>query len=422
MGISQDDLKVIRDDIAATCRPCWHAAPPGNLGQVSHGKLKADEWRLCFEFDIPVSLLRIETRRNSSATEVDTYRKKLVHSTFLLATAIRWATSHRMSDTHIEEYTKTMKSYLKTLKELRPNQRFRPNHINALLVGNYLRLYGPVRSWWMFPFERVIGDLQRINTNNKPGKWCSKAHFLLTQRPYRNTGEMEKTMFTVYSANSLMQATLQRLSGSNGWKGSMAIMEQSFQVVKGGTYMAKKYISRQKGDSYTDDMSQPPRRAVSSRPKPLDETIRAAMRKSERDLQHELGKFYCPEEADFQDRVMIRGHEFTTYRTSEKHGVIFFQDMPSSNSLVPGIIRTIFLVRQDSEEHIFLAVYRYATPPMSQLNPFTRYPDFGAGLWSSETCKEVTIVPGNRAIYHAIYRGWDHKILVMKPLNRVSSY
>jgi hypothetical protein len=57
MGITQDDLKAIWDDIASTVRPRWHAAPPANLGQVSHGKLKADEWRSCFEFDIPVSLL-----------------------------------------------------------------------------------------------------------------------------------------------------------------------------------------------------------------------------------------------------------------------------------------------------------------------------------------------------------------------------
>jgi len=170
MGISQDDLKVIQDDIAATIRPYWHAAPPANLGEVSHGKLKADEWRSCFEFDIPVTLLWIESCRNASATETDEYRAKLVHSTFLLAIAIRWATSHHISATHVEEYKKTIKDYLKTLKGLRPNQRFHPNHINALLVGDYLCLYGPIQGWWMFPFERVIGDLQCTSTNNKPGQ------------------------------------------------------------------------------------------------------------------------------------------------------------------------------------------------------------------------------------------------------------
>ena len=166
-------MKTIRDDIAATIRPRWHAAPPANLGQVSHGKLKADEWRSCFEFDIPVSLLRIQTRRSVSAlsgTQIDEYRTKLVHSTFLLATAIRWATSHRTSTRHVDKYMKNIREYLKTLKELRPTQGFRPNHLNALLVGNYLRLHGPVRGWWMFPFERVIGDLQRSRTNNKLGE------------------------------------------------------------------------------------------------------------------------------------------------------------------------------------------------------------------------------------------------------------
>ena len=109
----------------------------------------------------------------------------------------------------------------------------------------------------MFPFERVIGDLQCINTNNKPGQWYS-FHFLQLERPYRNTGEMEKTMFTVYSANSFMQATLQQLSGSNGWKDSIAIKEWSLWVVKGGMYMAEKCISEQSGENYIDGTSNVP--------------------------------------------------------------------------------------------------------------------------------------------------------------------
>ena len=180
MGISQDDLKSIQNDIASTVRPRWHAAPPANLGHVSHGKLKADEWRSCFEFDIPVSLLRIETQRIASGKQTDEYRAKLVHSTFLLAIAIRWATSNRTSTKHIEGYTTAIKNYLKMLKDLRPNQRFRPNHANALLIGNYLRLYGPVRGWWMFPFERVIGELQRSNTNNKLGEQHSFPAVVMT--------------------------------------------------------------------------------------------------------------------------------------------------------------------------------------------------------------------------------------------------
>ena len=235
MGISQGDLKAIQNDIAATIRPRWHAAPPANLGQVSHGKLKADEWRSCFEFDIPVSLLRIETQRMASGKRADEYRGKLVHSTFLLATAIRWATSHRTSTKHIESYTKTMKEYLETLKYLRPNQRFRPNHVNALLVGNYLRLYGPVRGWWMFPFERVIGDLQRTSTNYQLGERYPMP--TVAHNTYQNKGQMEKTMFTAFCAKSTMHGVIQHLSDLDEWKDSIAITERLFNTERRGEYI-----------------------------------------------------------------------------------------------------------------------------------------------------------------------------------------
>jgi len=105
---------------------------------------------------------------------------------------------------------------------------------------------------------------------------------------------------------------------------------------------------------------------------------------------------------------------------SESHGIVFFQDTVGVNSLVLGKVHEIFLVTQGSAEHVFLAVHHYLTPPTSLLNPFACYPDFGASLWSSEMQKEITIVPGNHDIYHAIYWDWDYKIVVMKPLNKVT--
>src|ERR1700730_14884867 len=54
-------------------------------------------------------------------------------------------------------------------------------------------------------------------------------------------------------------------------------------------------------------------KGVAWRLKPLDEAIQVAMRKSERDLRHELGYFHCPEEVNFQDRVVIHGHDIMMY-------------------------------------------------------------------------------------------------------------
>lgn len=144
------------------------------------------------------------------------------------------------------------------------------------------------------------------------------------------------------------------------------------------------------------------------------------MKKNEKDLEQELGTFRCPEVADFQDKITIRDQVFTTYRTSESHGVLFFQEASHASSLVPGMVRAIFQVTQGHTAYTFLAIHRYLAPEASLPNPFTRYPDFGASIWSSETQKEVTIVPVKRSMHHAIYREWEHNLLVMKPLNKVS--
>src|SRR5229473_4696465 len=137
-------------------------------------------------------------------------------------------------------------------------------------------------------------------------------------------------------------------------------------------------------------------------------------------LEWELGSFSCPEVADFQNRITIRDHEFTTYCTSESHSVIFFQEASHDSSLVLGMVCAIFQVTQGRTVYRFLAIHRYLVPGASLPDPFACYPDFGASIWSSETQREVTIIPVKQRMYHAIYQDWDCKLMVMKPLNRVS--
>jgi hypothetical protein len=144
------------------------------------------------------------------------------------------------------------------------------------------------------------------------------------------------------------------------------------------------------------------------------------MEKSKKDLEQELGTFHCPEVADFQDRIMIHNCKFTTYCMSESHGVLFFEEASHTSSLVLGMVCTIFQVRQDRTAYTFLAIHHYLTPGASLPNPFANYPDFGASIWLSEMQKEVTIVPVKRTIHPAIYWDWDHQLMVMKPLNKVS--
>jgi hypothetical protein len=169
--LTKQELQTIQDSIKATTRPSWHCGPPSNLGDPSHGKLKADQWRSCIEFDLPVSLAKLfATNCSDSDLQQRDRQKRMLESTMFLAMAIRWGTSHRTSREHAEKYMEYMHAYLESLLHLYPSITLRPNHHAALHIGALLMRYGPVHGWWMFPFERVIGALQKTNTNYKMGK------------------------------------------------------------------------------------------------------------------------------------------------------------------------------------------------------------------------------------------------------------
>ena len=167
------DLRQIQQDIAGTVRPTWRTSPPKDFGSPSHGKPKADEWRACIEFDLPVSLVKLWLY-NEGDTTIDAsekiLRRKMIESTMYLATAIRWATSHRTSKNHAERFKYYIACYLRSLRELRPHMDLHPIHHNALHLPDFLLEFGPMHGWWMFAFERLIGILQKINTNFHFGK------------------------------------------------------------------------------------------------------------------------------------------------------------------------------------------------------------------------------------------------------------
>ncbi len=163
-------LTQIREDICSTQRPDWQAHLPDNFGCPEHGKLKADQWRTALEFDIPISLIRIKSQRKPSGNiDVDARLQKLVDHTLDLAMAIAWGLSRRTSAHHAERYMFYMKRYLAGIKDLFPDYNLKPNHHYALHIPDILLAFGPLHGTWAFSLERLIGRLQKLNSNSKIG-------------------------------------------------------------------------------------------------------------------------------------------------------------------------------------------------------------------------------------------------------------
>ena len=99
--------------------------------------------------------------------------RKILDVTILLLSAVSIATSRVTFPRHADLYLQHMQGYLTGLKELFPDFKFVPNQHMALHLRDYILLYGPVHSWWAFPFERMIGTLQQIIKKVRPLVKCN---------------------------------------------------------------------------------------------------------------------------------------------------------------------------------------------------------------------------------------------------------
>jgi hypothetical protein len=166
----------VRDAIINTETPSWINSVPKNFGEASHGVLKADEWRTLSTIYLPLALVTLwgEGTEHKSSADASNFRRILDH-TMALVSAIRLACLRIMTRARAESYRQLMAMYVRELVDIYPHATHRPNHHVSFHIYDFLLLFGPVHSWWCFPFERLIGILQRTPNNHQFGMsfFCS---------------------------------------------------------------------------------------------------------------------------------------------------------------------------------------------------------------------------------------------------------
>ena len=156
------ELQAIQDCIRDITLPTWIQRPPVNLGEPSHGKLKAREYLTLFTCIFP--LIIPEFWYIVAAT--DFHRQhfqcfyNLVAATNIIAA---FKTSNADADAHTQHYIQ-YRSAIQTLFPYRPSK---PNHHYAMHNGSLLKYWGPLASLSEFSGERINGMLQNINTNHR---------------------------------------------------------------------------------------------------------------------------------------------------------------------------------------------------------------------------------------------------------------
>lgn len=143
--------------------PTWIKRPIPVLGKASFGKLKADEWRSLITLQLPLILIPMWSSQ-------DYIKKSLLNNYIHLVSLVNLALKRVMTQYHIIRYRHHIKNYLESSALLFQHCKLAPNHHMAVHLEECLERFGPVRSWWSFPFERLMGKILKAEHNNHIGE------------------------------------------------------------------------------------------------------------------------------------------------------------------------------------------------------------------------------------------------------------
>ena len=116
--------------------------------------------------------------------------------------------------------------------------------------------------------------------------------------------------------------------------------------------------------------------------------------------------------------VIIRGRLFATKNQSHHNAEVFFMPL-GCKDLLPGVIAGITSIEDGNQEIFVLFIQRRRPAPACVVNPFARYPDFSAQLWSSEFEDKIMCILATQSICHSKSRIWVTGVVVLKAITSV---
>ena len=154
-----DSLAEIHACITNTAVPSWIEQPPHNLGEKSHGKLKADQWFNLVTIFLPIILPKLWHLSGTAhdLALLDNFHD-LVMCTNLLCSYI---TSDMAADDYLHHYIR----YHQSSAALFPGVQSWPNHHFAMHNVELMKYWGPLSLLSELPYEQHNGTLQKIKTN-----------------------------------------------------------------------------------------------------------------------------------------------------------------------------------------------------------------------------------------------------------------
>lgn len=360
-----ETLPYIQSVIHNTLTPSWINSVPSNYGEASAGSIKADEWRTLSTIYLPIALVTLWGDEDGRPPASDSYLLRVLDHTMALFQATLIACRYSMSRTRAQSYRAYLKKWVDELYILHPHtqeHRERPNIHAAGHIYDFLLLFGPVTSWWCFPFERLIGALQKIHTNERiGGKYISRVSiscFLFI------AGVMERTIMESHNRAANIRRWLRRPDCPEAVRQVKILFDKTFIPVN--------------STSTLEDTSL----QTSSNP------VRAHHRHA--------------------------GVNFSRESTHAGNATVIYRTKNSTENLAGQIEEILF-----TGAKVVFRVRRQAPLPPDQYDPFIRYSHYPAKTYSSKMTATVDTIEPTSVVCHAARFDFSHDRSVLCSLSRI---
>lgn len=375
--------------IEMTDTPSWLSSVPHNFGSATAGTIKADEWRVLITVYLPLGLIAVWGAGSSHPSpEITLHARRTLDHVMCLVQAIIIACSRVLSTDSAPAYLAYMKRYIEDHKELYPDMTISPNQHMAFHIYDFLVLFGPIYSWWAFPFERLIGQLQRLPHNHRFGKLENRSSdaWVLIQLP--DPGELEFTLLRAYIRGSKLRAWLGRFDCPPAIKECKRLFEKAYPSSLGT------------GDD--PDMDE-------------DE----AELKTRQTIPSDIKSFFLVSDTRTVMRARLRRNGTIFSRPSTHVGnslVMFYPNNDRLQSPIPGSIKYIYL--RDGEFRF--AVQRQLPVGADIVDGYKLYPHFRAALYSSALAGFIDEVDPSWVIYQYARYHVSEELVAVLQLSKVN--
>jgi hypothetical protein len=124
---------------------------------------------------LPIALVSLwgEGTTHRSADTATKLRAVLDH-TMELCCAVTIVCLRSMTPTRAEAFRSHIVRWIRDLKLIHAHADHLTNAHMAIHIYDFIHLFGPLQSWWCFPFERLIGQLQRLPHNHRFGEYIEQ--------------------------------------------------------------------------------------------------------------------------------------------------------------------------------------------------------------------------------------------------------